>query len=77
MRSVPEKDWKVFKMMHPVALDRFSKRVLDEAQALLNDKSKTTHETYLALYSLIQRRNKKWPRSSTITDARPRSCKFR
>ena len=58
MRSVPEQDWKVFKQLHPIALDRFATRVLDETEALLKDNSKSPHEIYLAIYKLFERRDK-------------------
>jgi hypothetical protein len=58
MRSVPESDWKVFKQLHPIALDRFAKRVLDETVALLKDNSKSSHETYMAIYKFIERCDK-------------------
>jgi hypothetical protein len=58
MRSVPEHDWKVFKQLHPIALDRFARRVLDETEALLKDNSKSSPDIYLAIYKLIQRRDK-------------------
>jgi hypothetical protein len=58
MRSVPESDWKVFKKLHSIVLDRFARQVLDETEALLKDNSKSPHEIYLAIYKLIQRRDK-------------------
>jgi hypothetical protein len=58
MRSVPEHDWKVFKQLHPIALDRFARRVLDETEALLKDNSKSSPNIYLAIYKLFERRDK-------------------
>lgn len=58
MRSVPESDWKVFKKLHPIALDLFARRVLEETEALLKDSSKNPHDIYLAIYKLIQHRDK-------------------
>ncbi len=58
MRSVPEGDWKVFTKVHPVAMERFCERVLDEARNVLADASKSSHERYLALYQLMGRRDK-------------------
>jgi hypothetical protein len=58
MRSIPESDWKIFKQVHPIALDRFAKRVLDEVAALLKDNSKSSPALYLAVYKLIERRDK-------------------
>jgi hypothetical protein len=58
MRSIPESDWKIFKQIHPVALERFAKRVVDEVAALLKDNSKSSHALYLVICKLIERRNK-------------------
>lgn len=58
MRSVPESDWKAFKQFHPIALNRFSRQVLDETEALLKNNSTSPHDIYLAIYKLIQRRDK-------------------
>ncbi len=58
MTSVPERDWKVFTRIHPGALDRFCKRVLEEVDAIAKDESKSFHERYLAIYKLIQREDK-------------------
>ena len=56
--SVPEQDWKTFKRLRPLALDRLCQRTLDEAQALIQDSSLTAHQRYLALYALIERRDR-------------------
>ncbi len=58
MRTIPEQDWKVLKQLHPIALDRFSRRVLDETEGLLKDHSKSSPDIYLAIYKLIQRCDK-------------------
>ena len=58
MRTIPESDWKVFKQLHPIALDRFSRQALEDVAALLKDNSKSSHDLYLAIYELIQRRDK-------------------
>ena len=52
-----ESDWKVFRSLHPVALERFCKRVLDEAAAITGDNNRTHHQGYLALFELIENRN--------------------
>jgi len=58
MINVHESDLKVFKQLHPIALDRFSRQALDETEALLKDNTKSSHDTYLAIYKLIERRDK-------------------
>jgi hypothetical protein len=58
MRSVPEHDWKIFKQLHPVALERFSKQALDGIDLMLKNSSKSYHQTYLAIYKLTERSDK-------------------
>jgi hypothetical protein len=52
-RTISEPDWKVFRELQRVALDRFCQRVLAEVERLIADSQKTNHEHYLALYKLI------------------------
>ena len=58
MNSISERDWKVFTRVYEVALERFCGRVLDEARKIVDDPNKTSHERYLALYKLCDRREK-------------------
>ena len=56
--EIEESDWKVFRQLRPIALDRFCWRVLDEIQQVSADTKRSTHERYLAVYDLIQRRDR-------------------
>jgi hypothetical protein len=53
----PERDWKTFKKLRDVALERFSERIRAECIAKFNDATLTAHERYLAVYDLIQDRD--------------------
>lgn len=55
--SIPESDWKRFKTLRLVALERFSQRVLDECQEICCTEAMTAHERYGELYSVVQKRN--------------------
>lgn len=57
-REFPERDWKVLRQVHPLALDRFCRRILVEVARLTSDESRGAHERYLALFELIKRRDK-------------------
>ena len=57
-RGIPEADWKVFRQVRPVALDRFCTRVLAEVAEVRADAGKSNHERYLAIFKLLQRRDK-------------------
>ena len=56
--SIPERDWKLFRELRLLALDRFCKRVLAEVTALAQSDRLTAHERYKDLYQLIHRRDK-------------------
>lgn len=59
VRTISEPDWKLFRKLHALALDRFCGRVLAEANQLAISTDQTNHERYLALYKLLQNRDKK------------------
>jgi hypothetical protein len=56
-RDVPESDWKVFRELREVALQRFCERVLEEVVRITRDSSRSSHERYLELFRLLQRRD--------------------
>jgi hypothetical protein len=58
MRQISESDWKKFRQLHPLALERFCERVLSEVGPLAAASGKNAHERYLAVYQLIHKRNK-------------------
>jgi hypothetical protein len=53
-----EADWKRFRRLQPVALDRFCERVLGEVARLAGDSGRRAHDRYLAVYRLLQDRDK-------------------
>lgn len=55
--GVPESDWKVFRELRELALDRFCRRVLDEVEDIRTDASNTHHARYLRVYRLLQERD--------------------
>jgi hypothetical protein len=58
MRGIPESDWKVFRQLHPIALGRYSQRVLDEIAQIAADTKETPHERYLKIYKVVQQRDR-------------------
>jgi hypothetical protein len=56
--TIPEADWRVFRSLHPIWVDRFCKRLNDELLRTLSDDSRDAHEKYLAAYKLMQKRDK-------------------
>lgn len=61
MHDFPEADWRILRDLARVALERFCRRVLEEAAPLVTapeDPSKTYHERYAALFTLMGQRDK-------------------
>lgn len=54
----PESDWKIFRALREVALERFCNRVLAEVEALCRDPSRSHHKRYLDLCRLLRERDK-------------------
>jgi hypothetical protein len=56
-RSISERDWKVFRELRQVALERLCDKTLTEAKAEIERPGKSSHEKYLTLYKLIEDRD--------------------
>ena len=63
-----ESDWKIFKKLRVIALERFSQGILDQSQAVCSKPSRTAHERYADLYDLIQMQNREM--ASMFDDSR-------
>jgi hypothetical protein len=73
-RTISEPDWKVFRQLQQLALERFCERVLTEISHLAADTKKTSHERYLAVYKRLERRDREL--ADAFNDLR-RSTAFR
>jgi hypothetical protein len=58
MSGIPEADWRVFRSLHPIWIERFCKRVNGELMRVLSDDSRDAYEQYLAGYKLMHKRDK-------------------
>jgi hypothetical protein len=56
-RDVPESDWKVFRELQPLALERFCKQILAQVQTVLRDDARTHHQRYLEVFRLLRERD--------------------
>ncbi|MCI0743676.1 MAG: hypothetical protein L0Y72_31990 [Gemmataceae bacterium] len=56
-RTISEADWKVFRQVRQIALERFCERVLIDIARLASDIKKSSHERYLAVFKLIEERD--------------------
>ena len=55
--DLPETDWKAFRKLREVALERLCERILAEVGRIASDTKRTPHTRYLAAYELIQERD--------------------
>lgn len=55
--NFPESDWKAFRELQQIALERFCKRTLEQIQTILRDGSRTHHERYLDVFRLLRQRD--------------------
>jgi hypothetical protein len=56
--DIKESDWKTFRDLHPIAVERFAARTMAEVQRLIDEKEGTELEQYRAIYDLMIRQNK-------------------
>jgi hypothetical protein len=52
-----ESDWKLFRNLRELALERFSRNILDEIAAASAVDAKSHHQRYLDVFRLVDERN--------------------
>ena len=57
-QGIKESDWRALRDLHPVALDRFCKRVLDELTNIATDATRSHHQRYLAIHKAVEMRDR-------------------
>ncbi len=62
-QHLPESDWKLFRKVRAVALDRFYERTLTEVVTTASSDALTAHDRYVAIYDLLQTRDKELARA--------------
>jgi hypothetical protein len=55
--DLPESDWKAFRKLRELALERLCERILAEVGRITSDAKRTSHARYLAAFELIQERD--------------------
>jgi hypothetical protein len=58
MREISEADWKVFRDLLPLALERYCRGVLKEVAKACVEDGTGSHDRYLKVYRLIQERDR-------------------
>jgi hypothetical protein len=57
-RDIPEPDWKIFRELSALALERYCQQVLDEIAAVSADADKSCHARYLEIFKHIKKRDR-------------------
>jgi hypothetical protein len=57
-QDIPESDWKIFRQLHPIALERYCKQVLSDIGRIRSNASKSPHQRYLDIFALVRDRDK-------------------
>ena len=55
MRTVPERDWKKLRSLHPELLAETCERIFVQVRELIDDVDKGSHARYLALFGLMRK----------------------
>jgi len=53
-RAIKESDWKLLRQLHPIALERFSRRILSEIGSINADSAKSFHQRYLDIFEVVE-----------------------
>jgi hypothetical protein len=56
--GIPESDWRIFRELRPVWLDRYCAKVNQQLIKKLTDPKRTEHERYLDAYKFIHQKDK-------------------
>jgi hypothetical protein len=56
--TIAEVDWKVLRRVHPLALERYCERVLAEIEHVIHNGAQSTHQRYLNIFKIIERRDR-------------------
>jgi hypothetical protein len=55
--NIPESDWKQFKKVHDILLERFSAKALADLAAVVETTEGTAHDRFLRAWKLVNERN--------------------
>lgn len=62
-RQMTDSDWRTFRQLQEIALERFCERVLKEIESIAADASKSCHRRYLDIFCLTEQRDKELARA--------------
>jgi hypothetical protein len=55
--DIPERDWKLFRQLQPIALERFCEQVLSEIRDI-SSSNQSAHKRYLRVFKTVQDQDK-------------------
>jgi hypothetical protein len=58
METMVESEWKVFRKVRAVALERFCERVLSGVDRLAHEPGQSAHERYRSIFQFLRQRDK-------------------
>jgi len=61
--DIRESDWKLFRELHPIAVNRYCQRFLENVRRVVADGSRTPHDRYSEIYSLVRQATKELGRA--------------
>jgi hypothetical protein len=62
-REITETDWKLFRQLQLIALERLSERIVSDVRIISSDTGNTFHQRYLGIFDLIQSQNENMSRA--------------
>jgi hypothetical protein len=57
-KDIKESDWKLFRRLHGVALERYCQRVIEEVKSVAEETSDSYHDGYLKIFLLLRESDK-------------------
>jgi hypothetical protein len=56
--DIKESDWKLFRRLHGIALERYCQRVIEKVKSVAEESSDSYHDGYLKIFLLLRERDK-------------------
>ena len=57
-REIKESDWKIYRKLHPIVLDRYCQAVIAEIDKIERKSELSYHQKYLEIFALMRSRDK-------------------
>ena len=54
MRTIKESDWKIYRQLHPIVLDRYCRQVFHDISAIISNEEKSPHKRYLDIFQAVK-----------------------